>query len=99
VRIILHSLRALCKAPEGAGSICKYLEVLARATRVPGRFAYGFRTEIHFAEVMDNNMRIEIEKCVFNVTKITFVRFVVSGSGVRMDSDNTKLIVDWPQHK
>jgi hypothetical protein len=49
--MLLHSLRALCKAPGGAGSIWKYLEALARATRVAGRFAYGFRTELHFADV------------------------------------------------
>jgi len=48
--MILQSLRALCKAPGEAGSIWKYLEVLVRATGVSGRFAYGFRTELHFAD-------------------------------------------------
>ena len=52
VRMLLQSLRALCKAPGGAGSIWKYLEALARATGVSGRFAYGFRTELHFADVL-----------------------------------------------
>jgi len=51
VRMHLQSPRALCNAPGGAGSIWKYLEALARATGVPGRFAYGFRTELHFADV------------------------------------------------
>jgi hypothetical protein len=49
--MLLHSLRALCKAPGGAGSIWKYLEVLPGATGVSGRFGYGFRTELHFANV------------------------------------------------
>jgi len=49
--MLLHSLRALCKAPGGAGSIWKYLEALARATGVSERFAYSFRTELHFADV------------------------------------------------
>jgi hypothetical protein len=31
------------------GSIRKYLEALVRATGVSDRFAYGFRTELHFA--------------------------------------------------
>jgi len=47
--MLLQSLKALCKAPGGACSIRKYLEVLARATRVSGRFVYGFWTELHFA--------------------------------------------------
>ena len=49
--MLLRSLRALSKAPVGAGSIWKYLEALVRTTRVSGRFAYGFRTELHFADV------------------------------------------------
>jgi len=49
--MLLQSLRALCKAPGGAGSIWEYLEAVVRATRVSGRFAYGFRTELHFADV------------------------------------------------
>jgi hypothetical protein len=48
--MLLHSLRALWKAPGGAGSIWKYLEALARATGVFERFAYGFRTELCFAD-------------------------------------------------
>jgi len=50
VRMLLHSLRAVCKSPGGAGSIWKYLEALVRAARVSGRFAYRFRTELHFAD-------------------------------------------------
>jgi len=49
--MLLQSLSALCKAPGGAGSIWEYLEAVVRATRVSGRFVYGFRTELHFADV------------------------------------------------
>jgi hypothetical protein len=49
--MLLHSLRAFCKAPGRVGSIWKYLEALARATGVSQRFAYGFWTELHFADV------------------------------------------------
>ena len=48
--MLLQSLRALCKAPGGAGSIWKHLEALVRATGVSGRFAHGFRTELHSAD-------------------------------------------------
>jgi len=51
MRMLLQSLRALCKAPGGAQSIREYLEAVVRATRVSGRFAYGFQTELHFADV------------------------------------------------
>jgi hypothetical protein len=52
VRMLLHSLRAFCKAPRGAGSIWKYLGALARATEVSERDAYGFCRELHFADVL-----------------------------------------------
>jgi len=51
VRMLLQSLRALCKAQGGAGNIWKYFEGLARATGVSGRLAYGFRTKLHFPDV------------------------------------------------
>jgi hypothetical protein len=50
--MLLQSLRALCKAPGGAGSIWEYLEAVVKAARVSGRFAYGIRTELHFADVL-----------------------------------------------
>jgi hypothetical protein len=49
--MLLHSLRALYQAPGEAGSIRKYLEALARATGESARFAYVFRTELHYAVV------------------------------------------------
>ena len=49
--MLLQSLKALCKAPGGAGSIWEYLEAVVRDTRVSGRVAYGFRTELHFPDV------------------------------------------------
>jgi len=48
--MLLQSLRALCKAPGGAGSIWKYVEALVRASGVSGRFVYGFQTDLHFAD-------------------------------------------------
>jgi len=48
--MLLQSPRAHCKAPGGPGSIWKYLEALVRATGVSGRFACGFRTELHSAD-------------------------------------------------
>jgi len=50
--MLLQSLRALCKAPGGPGSIWRHLEALVRATGVSGRFAWGFQTDLHFADVL-----------------------------------------------
>jgi hypothetical protein len=49
--MLLQSLGALCLAPGGPGSIWKYLGALVRSTGVSGRFACGFRTDLHFADV------------------------------------------------
>ena len=60
--MLLQSPRAYCKAPGGAGSIWKYLEALVRATGVPGRFASGFRNELHFADdLVNSEMHLEAE--------------------------------------
>jgi len=49
--MLLQSLRALCLAPGGSGSIWKYLEAPVRAPGVSGRIACGFRIELHFADL------------------------------------------------
>jgi len=49
--MLLQSLKALCNAPGGAGSIWEYFEAVVRAPRVSGKVAYVFRTELHFADV------------------------------------------------
>jgi len=51
LRMLLQSLRALCLAPGGSGSVWKYLEALVRSPGVSGRIACRFRTELHFADV------------------------------------------------
>jgi len=71
--MLLQSLRALCKAPGGSGSIWKYLEALVRATGVSGRFACGFRTDLHFAGASSlNNSRVaDITQCVASTPSAT----------------------------
>jgi len=50
--MLLQSLGAHCKAPGGAESIWKYLEVLVKATGVSERFACDFQTNLHIADVV-----------------------------------------------
>ena len=54
--MLLQSLRALCKAPGGPGSIWQYLEALVKATGVSGRFVCGFRTDLHFVDVPNQSI-------------------------------------------
>jgi hypothetical protein len=48
--MLLHSLRALWKAPGGGGSIWKCLKAVVRATGVSGRSACGVWTDLHCAD-------------------------------------------------
>jgi len=50
-----------------------------------------------FQLLMDNNMCIEIDKCVFDESETVFLGFMVSGSGLRMDPEKARAIVDWPR--
>jgi len=50
--MLSQSLRALCLAPGGSGSIWKYLEALVTLRRESGRIACGIRTDLHFANVV-----------------------------------------------
>jgi hypothetical protein len=51
--MFLQTLRAFSLAPGRPGSIWKYLVALVRSTGVSGRFAGGFRIDLHFADVWD----------------------------------------------
>jgi len=65
--MLLQSLRALCFAPGGPGSIWKYLEALVRSAGVSGRFVCGFQTDLHFADGLNNKQGggVEIYRGVY----------------------------------
>jgi hypothetical protein len=42
-------------------------------------------------------MCVEIDKCIFDSKEVPFLGFMVSGSGLRMDLDKAKAIVQWPR--
>jgi hypothetical protein len=48
--MLLPSLRALCFAPGGSGSVWKYLAALVRSPGVSGRIGCGLRTDLHVAD-------------------------------------------------
>jgi len=50
-----------------------------------------------FQLLMDNDMCVEIDKCIFDAKEVPFLGFLVSGSGLRMDPEKAKSIVNWPR--
>jgi hypothetical protein len=50
-----------------------------------------------FQLLLDNKMCNEIDKCVFSQTESTFLGYIVSGKGLRMDPEKAKAIVEWPR--
>lgn len=40
-----------------------------------------------FQLLMDNNMCIEIEKCIFDAKEVPFLGLIVSGQGLKMDPE------------
>jgi len=50
-----------------------------------------------FQLLMDNHMCIEINKCIFDPKEVPFLRFIVSGSDLRMEPDMANAIVNWPR--
>jgi len=51
LRMLLQSLRVLCLAPAGSGSIWINLEAVVRSPGVSGRIAWGFWPELRLADV------------------------------------------------
>eukprot|EP00833_Pecoramyces_ruminatium_P010577 jgi/Orpsp1_1/1184609/evm.model.c7180000090259.1 len=47
-------------------------------------------------KLLDNKLYVKLEKCEFDVTKTTFLGFVLSQDGLEMDKDKVKAILDWP---
>jgi len=52
-----------------------------------------------FDLLLDNEMCVEIDKCVFEQTEAVFLAFIVSGKNIRMDPAKAQDIVDWPRPK
>jgi len=41
-------------------------------------------------------MCMEINKCIFDAKEVPFLEFIVCGSGLKMEPDNAKAIVNRP---
>jgi len=50
-----------------------------------------------FNLLLENQMSVEIDKCVFEQTKASFLGFIVPGQSIRMGPAMVQDIVDWPR--
>ena len=50
-----------------------------------------------FQLLMGNHMCVEIDKCIFDASETTFLGFIVSSSGLKMDPEKARAIMDWPR--
>jgi hypothetical protein len=50
-----------------------------------------------FQLLKDNHMCVEIDKCIFDAKEVPCLGFMVSRSGLRMNPDKAKAIVQWPR--
>lgn len=52
-----------------------------------------------FSTLHDNNLVINLEKCLFLVSEIYFLGFIIGKNGVKMDPRKIKDISEWPEPK
>ncbi|KAL0198466.1 hypothetical protein M9458_007006, partial [Cirrhinus mrigala] len=46
--------------------------------------------------LLKNGLFVKAEKCVFHAQSVSFLGYIVSSEGIRMDPDKVKAVVDWP---
>jgi len=49
--------------------------------------------------LLDNNLYVEIDKCVFDQKSVSFLEFIEDRKSIRMDSAKAEEIVDCPKPK
>eukprot|EP00833_Pecoramyces_ruminatium_P003331 jgi/Orpsp1_1/1177363/evm.model.c7180000061152.1 len=47
-------------------------------------------------KLLENNLFVKLEKCEFDVNETTFLGYVISNEGIKMDKEKVKAILDWP---
>jgi len=47
-------------------------------------------------KLLENNLYVKLEKCEFDKSETTFLGYVLSRDGLKMDKEKVKAILDWP---
>jgi len=50
-----------------------------------------------FQSLMDNHMCVEIDKCISDAKEVPFLGFLIGGTGLKLDPEKAKAIVNWPR--
>ena len=78
------------------GAECNIDDVLVHA---PTRELHNKRLEQVLERLTIAGVTLNIEKCVFRATRITFLGNVVSAHGIEMDPDKVAAVIDLPVPK
>jgi len=76
--------------------VVAYINDILIATRVSLEKHHEQVSKV-FQLLMDDKMCVEIDKCIFDASETTFLGFIVSGSGLKMDPEKARAIVNWPR--
>ena len=55
------------------------------------------RTRQVLEKLIEHGLYVKLEKCLFHVTEVDFLGFIISADGIRMDSSRIAVIVEWPR--
>jgi len=96
LKMLLQSLRALCLAPGGSGSIWKYLEALVGCPGVSGRIGCCFRTNLYFPDAGVKNEVIDpLSHCAdFRWERCNLISQEVTAAGEWVDDIKEDIIDD-----
>jgi len=80
---------------DGGMVVVAYIDDILTATKVSIDKHYQ-QVGTVFQLLLENNMCVDINKCIFDAKEVPFLGFIVSGVGLSMDPEKSKAIVDWP---
>ncbi|MBW0560855.1 hypothetical protein O181_100570 [Austropuccinia psidii MF-1] len=48
------------------------------------------------SRLRDNNLFVKASKCLFHVSSVEYLGYIVSSEGLKMEQENVHQILDWP---
>jgi hypothetical protein len=51
------------------------------------------------AKLQEAGLYLKLSKCEFNMQRISFVGFIITPEGVKMEPDRERTIAEWPEHE
>ncbi|XP_072544728.1 Fc receptor-like protein 5 [Salminus brasiliensis] len=57
-----------------------------------------YQVRLVLARLRAHQLYVKLEKCVFHVSEIPFLGYIISKRGVQMDQATVQAVLDWPSH-